>query len=135
MNEYKDQSRAVFFSYLAILVYETCTLLLASSNLHLFRYFAKYTTHLEAWTCLSFAWTIIYHASFDQFVVPVSCWLVRPVPCILLLDLFHSSQGDIFFVEAPGLSSRFDGKVKRNLGDLEFEERLEAVRRYEYVFA
>lgn len=59
----------------------------------------------------------------------------RPVPCIILLDLFHSSQGDIFFVEAPGLSSRFDGKVKRNLGDLEFEERLEAVRRYEYVFA
>ncbi|XP_062008893.1 uncharacterized protein LOC133725600 [Rosa rugosa] len=30
--------------------------------------------------------------------------------------------------QAPGLSSRFDGKVKRNLGDLEFEERLEAVR-------
>lgn len=76
-----------------------------------------------------------YHTLFNQFGVPVSCRLVRPVPCILLLDLFHSSQGDIFFVEAPGLSSRFDGKVKRNLGDLEFEERLEAVRRYEYVFA
>ncbi|KAK9923954.1 hypothetical protein M0R45_032349 [Rubus argutus] len=30
--------------------------------------------------------------------------------------------------QAPGLSSRFDGKVKRNIGDLEFEERLEAVR-------
>ncbi|KAL6137303.1 hypothetical protein ACLB2K_062595 [Fragaria x ananassa] len=30
--------------------------------------------------------------------------------------------------QAPGLSSRFDGKVKRNLGDIEFEERLKAVR-------
>ncbi|VVA35040.1 PREDICTED: Tfp pilus assembly [Prunus dulcis] len=30
--------------------------------------------------------------------------------------------------QAPGLNSRFDGKVKRNPADLEFEERLQAVR-------
>uniref|UniRef100_A0A2N9FBW9 Uncharacterized protein n=1 Tax=Fagus sylvatica TaxID=28930 RepID=A0A2N9FBW9_FAGSY len=32
-------------------------------------------------------------------------------------------------VEAPGLSSRFDGKSRNNSLDLQFEERLEAVRR------
>ncbi|XP_050379839.1 uncharacterized protein LOC126797217 [Argentina anserina] len=44
------------------------------------------------------------------------------------LNQLSSFLGNKPLTEAPGLNSRFDGKVKRNLGDLEFEERLEAIR-------
>jgi hypothetical protein len=38
-----------------------------------------------------------------------------------------------FLVEAPGLSSRFDGKSTNKALDLQFEERLEAVKRYNCI--
>lgn len=45
------------------------------------------------------------------------------------LGLYIQFKVTLLFVEAPGLNSRFDGKVQRNPADLEFEERLQVVRR------
>ncbi|GLT61229.1 hypothetical protein SLA2020_339510 [Shorea laevis] len=48
---------------------------------------------------------------------------------VTLMKVMLEVPPTVFLVEAPGLSSRFDGKSTNKALDLQFEERLEAVRR------